>query len=590
MNRLTLEERKKANKIRCKLLYTIDRDIRETKKNNKKQLLINSMTLKEIEEKFLLFSNYKMKLSATFTKIANKYMVMKTVDNRLNQNFFYSDYLQDLNKGSQYIVKLQRKRASANNIIKIPLLVDTQEIQSPIPEIFTNKMNIGDKKLIKPEIFPNNKMNNNNKLYISNEIDKNKNKDKNNINDDDSINSLTFELIQKKANLFSPSLNNKNKNKKELKRRKNQLEAIRKLRQFCFKKLKNKRRCITKSSHQNIIYINNKFDEEDEKNNTSYSSKNNININNKIKNTKTNKSKCDKSKNNSKKNDTLNESKKKKNHIKKNKDKKKINDINSSGRKLFRNNSTKKSPFKIKRDAKERKSLMVTNNLISGKLDTDILRFKKKKKEKNEALANNNPINKKDEDIIDKYIINHPKIKKKRTGILRESFKEKHTNNNPKKNKYNNNVFFNNNNNNNNNNNDNDIITNINNSTKKISSENNFFNRKTKTRHNPYSSICLIKSIKKNKLRKSSECKLARQRRYSTPNKVEKKDKKEQVSDRSINEHNYKKMNSDLIKSWSKFDKKEKGHSFKKDKKTQKKNNEKIKLHNVMQKVDEEDY
>ena len=50
------------------------------------------MTLQEIEEKFLLFSNYKMKLSATFTKIANKYMVMKTVDNRLNQNFFYSDY------------------------------------------------------------------------------------------------------------------------------------------------------------------------------------------------------------------------------------------------------------------------------------------------------------------------------------------------------------------------------------------------------------------------------------------------------------------------------------------------------------------
>ena len=583
MNRLTLEERKKANKIRCKLLYTIDRDIRETKKNNKKQLLINSMTLKEIEEKFLLFSNYKMKLSATFTKIANKYMVMKTVDNRLNQNFFYSDYLQDLNKGSQYIVKLQRKRASANNIIKIPLLVDTQEIQSPMPEIFTNKMNIGDKKLIKPEIFPNNKMNNNNKLYISNEIDKNKDKN-NNINDDDSINSLTFELIQKKANLFSPSLNNKNK--KELKRRKNQLEAIRKLRQFCFQKLKNKRRCITKSSHQNIIYINNKFDEEDEKNNTSYSSKNNININNKIKNTKTNKSKCGKSKNNSKKNDTLNESKKKKNHIKKNKDKKIINDINSSGVKLFRNNSTKKSPFKIKRIANERKSLIVTNNLISGKLDTDILRFKKKKKEKNESLGNNNPKNEKDEDILDKYTINHPKIKKKRTGILRESFKEKHTNNNSKKNKYNNNVFFIN----NNNDNDNDINTNINNSTKKISSENNFFNRKTKTRHNPYSSICLIKSIKKNKLRKSSECKLARQRRYSTPNKVEKKDKKEQVSDRSINEHNYKKMNSDLMKSWSKFDKKEKGHSYKKDKKSQKKNNEKFKLHNVMQKVDEEDY
>ena len=42
--------------------------------------------------------------------------------------------------------------------------------------------------------------------------------------------------------------------------------------------------------------------------------------------------------------------------------------------------------------------------------------------------------------------------------------------------------------------------------------------------------------------------------------------------------------------SWSKFDKKEKGHSYQKDKKTQKNNNEKIKLHNVMQKVDEEDY
>jgi len=587
MNRLTIEERRKANKIRCKLLYTIDRDIRETKKNNKKQLLINSMTLQEIEEKFLLFSNYKMKLSATFTKIANKYMVMKTVDNRLNQNFFYSDYLQELNKGTQYL-KMQRKRISANNIIKIPLLEDTQEKQSPIPEIFTNKMNIGDKKLIKPEIFPNNNMNNN-KLFISNEIDKNKDKN-NNINDDDSINSLTFELIQKKANLFSPSLNNKNK--KELKRRKNQLEAIRKLRQFCFQKLKNKRRCITKSSHQNLLYINNKFDEEDEKNNTSYSSKNNIKINNKIKNnTKTNKSKNYKSKNNSKRKDTINESKKKKSQIKKNKDKKKINDINSSGRKLFRNNSTKKCPFKAKKDTNERKSLIVTNNLISCNLDTDILRFKKKKKEKNEALTNNNPINKKDEDIIDKYIINHPKIKKKRTDVLGESFKEKYANknqlifnSNQKKNKYNNNVFFNNNNDINTNTN-----TNNNNSTKKNSSENNFFNRKTKTKHNPYSYRCLIKTIKKNKLGKSSECN-ERHRRYSTPNKVEKKDKKEQTSDRAINNHSYKKMNNDLMISWSKFDKKEKGHSYQKDKKTQKNNNEKIKLHNVMQKVDEEDY
>lgn len=80
MNRLTYEERKKANKIRSKLLYTIDRDIRETKKKNTNQILINSMTSQEIEDKYLLFQNYKMKLSTTFTKIANKYMVMQTVD------------------------------------------------------------------------------------------------------------------------------------------------------------------------------------------------------------------------------------------------------------------------------------------------------------------------------------------------------------------------------------------------------------------------------------------------------------------------------------------------------------------------------
>ena len=38
MNRLTIEERKRANKIRCKLLYTIDRDIRETKKKKPKTI------------------------------------------------------------------------------------------------------------------------------------------------------------------------------------------------------------------------------------------------------------------------------------------------------------------------------------------------------------------------------------------------------------------------------------------------------------------------------------------------------------------------------------------------------------------------
>ena len=99
-------------------------------------------------------------------------------------------------------------------------------------------------------------------------------KEKKFLKDDDSINSLTYELIQKKSNILSTSYNYKNK--KELKRRKNQLEAIRKLRQFCFQKLRNKRRCITKSSHQNLLYINNKFEEEDEKNNTSNSSRNNL--------------------------------------------------------------------------------------------------------------------------------------------------------------------------------------------------------------------------------------------------------------------------------------------------------------------------
>ena len=163
MNRLTYEERKKANKIRSKLLYTIDRDIREIKKKNKNQILINSMTSQEIEDKYLLFQNYKMKLSTTFTKIANKYMVMQTVDKNLKTNFFYTDYLQDNKKENHIKVKLERKRISANNIIKIPLLVDTQEMTSPMPEIFTNKVNIGFKKLIKSnEIDSKNLININN--------------------------------------------------------------------------------------------------------------------------------------------------------------------------------------------------------------------------------------------------------------------------------------------------------------------------------------------------------------------------------------------------------------------------------------------
>ena len=221
MNRLTYEERKKANKIRSKLLYTIDRDIRETKKKSTNQILINSMTSQEIEDKYLLFQNYKLKLSTTFTKIANKYMVMQTVDKNLKTNFYYTDYLQDNKKESHRKVKLERKKISANNIIKIPLLVDTQEIASPMPEIFTNKVNIGFKKLIKSnEIDSKNLINANN--IKTKKINKN--------DDDSSVYSLTIELLQKKANILTNSINNKNK--KEMRRRKKQIEAIRNLRQF----------------------------------------------------------------------------------------------------------------------------------------------------------------------------------------------------------------------------------------------------------------------------------------------------------------------------------------------------------------------
>ena len=151
MNRLTFEERKKANKIRCKLLNIIDKDIRENKKKNKNHMLINSMSLKEIEDKFLLFPNYKMKLSTTFTKNANIYVVVEIVDNKLKQNFYYTDYSQDQQETSQSIVKTERKRISCNDIIKIKYFREEQELQSPSPELFTNKMNIGDKKLIKQE-------------------------------------------------------------------------------------------------------------------------------------------------------------------------------------------------------------------------------------------------------------------------------------------------------------------------------------------------------------------------------------------------------------------------------------------------------
>jgi hypothetical protein len=315
MNRLTLEEKKKANKIRCKLLYTIDKDIRESKKNNNNnQILINSMSLQEIENKFLLIQNYKVKLSNTFTKIANKYMVAKIVDNIAKKNFYYTDYLQDLKKENHAFVKLERKRISANNIIKISCLVEPQEPQSPIPEIFTNKVNIGEKKLRKEEkkISFRSNQNNNKKssckrLEFDNEYDDDKEERKktNNINDDESssMNSLTLELIQKKANFFSASVNKRNK--KELKRRKIQFEAIRKLRHFCFQKLKNKR-FIAKSSHRNVgvLCIKKNLNDEDEKNNSNCTNKNNNKDKNKTK--KLNNSKLCK-----KKVEILNSSKKK---------------------------------------------------------------------------------------------------------------------------------------------------------------------------------------------------------------------------------------------------------------------------------------
>jgi hypothetical protein len=550
------------------------------------------MTLQEVEDKFLLFPNYKMKLSTTFTKIANKYIVMKTVDNRLKKNFFYSDYLQDLKKVNYPIVKIERKRISANNIIKIKYLEDTQEMQSPLPEIFTTKMSIGDKKLNKPvpgKIYSSNRKISLNKAFTLNDkkmnteennckknVEINEKKNKYWANDDDSINSLTFELIQKKANLLSASLNNKNK--KELKRRKKQLEAIRQLRQFCFQKLRNKRRCITKSSHHNLLYINNKFDEEDEKNNSSFSNnsnlKNNSN-NNKSKNNNLKISRNKNVKNNSKKKyDITNESKKKKNTVKKNKDKK-TKEFNTSARKFFRNNSTKKGSSKIKRNVNERKSLVVTNKIISGKLETDILRFKKKKEKKDMIGMSPNPIKPIREGEEDFFIKNHIKMRKKRTGILRESFKEKYKNqlafNSKIKGKNKINVIF--------------------NDQKRNSTENNFFDKKQKTKNNIYSTRNLIKPIKKCKMRrKSSECRSARHRGYSTPNK-NRKNKKEQNSDNSFIRHSYKKENEDLEKNLFKLDKKEKKDLFLKLKEKKVVNYfGKNKNRNEIYKVEEEDY
>ncbi len=597
MNRLTLEERKRANKIRCKLLYTIDRDIRESKKNNNNQILINSMTLQEIENKFLLFQNYKMKLSNTFTKIANKYMVMKTVDNISKKIFFYSDYLQDLKKENHSFVKIKRKKISANNIINVSYLVEPQENQSPVPELFTNKMNIGEKKLIKSnekkisfQKVINNKNNSNFKtidLDIENKINdenidykmqtivnKDKNKIKNNnINEDDSsfINSLTLELIQKKANFLSASINNKNK--KELQRRKAQYQAIRKLRQFCFQKLKNKkdRRYITKSSHRNILYLNNKFNDEDEKNNSNSSTKNNIKSGNKdkSKNTKINNSKIQK-----KKGDTLNESRKRKITIKKNKDKKKINN-NDNFRKQFRNNSTKKSPVKSKKILFQRKSFILKNNIISGKLEKDILRFKKNKKEKNDNPLNNSHITTIEEDVLAKFN-NQLKYKKMITDILRVSLNDK-TNNiinnnqlvftNQLKGKSKNITFSDN-----------------NKPNKKNYSTYNFFNKRTKTRKNLYSSKNLINVLKKYKTIKGTKSKSDRKRRYSIPSKDNKN---------NDNENDKNEQKSFVINNYNnKYDNKEKNEyniNALTERKNQIWNIDKIEINNIY-KVEEEDY
>lgn len=604
MNRLTYEERKKANKIRSKLLYTIDRDIRENKKKNKNNVLINSMTLQELEDKFLLIQDYKMKLSITFTKIANNYMVIQTVDKNLKKNFYYTDYLQDQKKVNHCKIKLERKRISANNIIKLPLLADPQEIQSP--EIFANKVNIGEKKLIKPkevvvENFPKNSSNNNNntnyktvqsnendgkkieennKLKIDNITIKDKKSKKINVNEDDSsIYSLTLELIQKKANLLTGSLNNNNK--KELKRRKNQLEAIRKLRQFCFQYLRNKRRCITKSSHQNLLYIT-KFDEEDEKNNSNYSSKNKRNNRhrNSIKLNSKNVGYKNSKNNSRKRNESINESKKKKTP-KKIKDKKKLN--NSSTKKIFTNNSSKKIPLKIKRATTQRRSLVIHNNLITGKLENDILRFKKKKKEKNLIIS---PI-----DIENNiYTTNQPKILKKRTGILRESFKDK----SKIMSNYKNNIFISALKNKNKNNNVN-FIDQI--KTKRNSSSNNFFNRKYRSKlHNTiYSSRNLVKQIKQFKFKKESRSGSDKRRRYSSPdkqnknNEKDKKEKKESKSEKSVLFEKYNDLKIELKKSCIKNCNTEKFINNKGIKSNINWNLGKKKFHNAMQKVLEED-
>ena len=579
MNRLTIEERKKANKIRCKLLYTIDKDIRETKKNNHNNFLINSMALSEIEQKFLLFPNYKMKLSTTFTKIANKYMVIQTVDKRLKQNYFFTDYYQDLKKSNLPIIKPERKRISANNMIKIPYFEDAPEIHSSIPENITNKMDIGDKKLIKSRY--NNKKKDNNILNINENCNddmnykikgiviKEKNKKGKNSFEEDSINSLTMELIQKKANLFSPSLNHKNKN--ELKRRKNQFEAIRKLRQYVFQKLRNKRRCITKSSHRNLLYINNKLEEEEK--NTSYSSKKNQNYN---KNNKNKSNRKKNSKNNTKrKYDSINEIKKKKTLHKKNKEREK----NESGKKLCNNYSTKKLPGNIKRTTKERKYSLAMNHNINRKLEQTIPKFKKNKKEKNEGLEINiKKINEEINDIFGNIKMNRPIIKKRKTGIETFTKKNKFSRNkleiifNKQKIKINNIASK---------------INGINSPIKINSSENSFIdkNHYSKQYKKKFSSKSLKKSSNKFIIKKKFSTFRISKDNCSTPDKNEQK--KKNLENQFI-KNNSKKKNSEINKSWCKYEKEEKNNRKLKGEKTMIVKGH-IKIHNKNGKVKEEE-
>ena len=85
-----------------------------------------------------------------------------------------------------------------------------------------------------------------------------------------------------------------------------------------------------------------------------------------------------------------------------------------------------------------------------------------------------------------------------------------------------------------------------------------------------------MKAIKNCKITKPSENKLENKRRYSTPNKGVKKDKKQLDGEKTIFHRSFKNVNSDIVESWNKSDKSQKNIN-KKNKKNYKKNME-IKL------------